>query len=156
MNKGCTHTVSDVAYALFSYDGGYSTPLDGGDSIVVKLIINQEAIKEYELITGKTLQYGMFAVTKDKLGANDVLNADGSAINGAIKADVSNGKYVAIELKLNGFETEIQRSTKLALGAYLIISDNESKEITYLQYGKANEGDKYSFISYNDVLSLQP
>lgn len=156
MNKGCTHTVSDVAYALFSYNGGYSTPLDGGDSIVVKLIINREAIKEYELITGKTLQYGMFAVTKDKLGANDVLNADGSAINGAIKADVSNGKYVAIELKLNGFETEIQRSTKLALGAYLIISDNESKEITYLQYGKASEGDKYSFISYNDVLSIQP
>ena len=37
------------------------------------------------------------------------------------------------------------------MGAYVITTDDESTEYSYLQGDTPNEGEKYFFVSYNDV-----
>ena len=37
------------------------------------------------------------------------------------------------------------------MGAYVAVNDGENIEYSYMQKGKPNEGEKYSFVSYNDI-----
>ena len=113
--------------------------------------MNKVAIAEYEEITGKTLKYGVFAVSQSKLGDNDVFSEDGTAADGVINADLSNQKFDAIQIKVFGF-TDTQKDTKLAIGAYVAITDGETTEYSYMQGGKPNENEKYCFVSYNDIV----
>ena len=147
---GCDKTKEEITPALFECYG-YSTPIDGRGAISIGYSINSEAIKKYEEATGKTLKYGVFAVLKDKIGTNDIFNESGNASDGVINAEVSGNNYVAVEFKITGF-TDEYKDLKLAMGAYVITSDGESAEYSYLQGGNPNENEKYFFVSYNDIV----
>ena len=134
---------------------GYSTPENGKGGIAISFIVDNEAIKEYEKITGKTLTYGVFAAAKANLGTNDIFGTDGKASNGVINAEITSYAIKSFELRICGFG-ENHKSVLLAMGAYVIASDKEATdapaEYSYLQASAPNAGEKYAFISYNDIV----
>ena len=149
-NDGCTYGISEKLNALFTCLG-YSAPEDGRGGIAIGFTVNNEAIAEYEEITGKTLKYGVFAVLKDRLGNNDVFSEDGTVAEGAINADITSYEFALFELKIVGF-TDEYKDIKLAMGAYVAVTDGETTEYSYLQSGTPNENEKYCFVSYNDIV----
>lgn len=149
-NEGCKHNVTNEVKALFVCLG-YSAPEDGRGGITIGFTVNNEAIKEYEDATGKILKYGVFAVLQSKLKDKDVFAEDGTAAEGVISAEITNYQFVAFELKIVGF-TDEQKDTKLAMGAYVAVTDGETTEYSYLQSGTPNGNEKYCFVSYNDIV----
>ena len=149
-NEGCAYCVSEETSALVVCLG-YSSPEDGGNSIAIGFSINKDAIGEFEKISGKKFEFGVFAVLKDKLGSNDVLDTSGNLTCAGIKADIEIDAYVSVELKISGFDTEEQQALKLAIGVYTEVSDDEAAEYSYIQAGNANDGEKYVFVSYSDI-----
>ncbi|MBO5439684.1 MAG: leucine-rich repeat domain-containing protein [Clostridia bacterium] len=132
------------AYALFACLG-YSSPENGGNGLAITFTVNKDAVSKYEAKKGE-ISYGAFAVAKNKLGTGDVLKADGTPIDYAIKAEVSK-EFTGFDLRITGFNTTEQKAILLALGAYVISGD----KISYLQDGTPLENEKYAFISYNDL-----
>ena len=130
---------------------GYSSPEDGNGGIAIRFRVNDEAIGEYTKETGKDMKYGIFAVTKEKLGDSDIFANDGTAANDVTYAEVSSHNFVILELKITGFKEEY-KDLKLALGVYVAVTDDVSTKYSYLQHGTPNENEKYSFVSYNDVV----
>ena len=143
-----------VTSALFTCHG-YSAPENGAGGIAVGFTVNNEAIKVYEEISGKVLTYGVFAAAKEKLGTNDIFGTDGKASNGVINAEITSYAIKSFELRICGFG-ENNKSVLLALGAYVIASDKEATdapaEYSYLQASTPNAGEKYAFVSYNDIV----
>jgi len=146
----CSAYVTEDILPLFTCLG-YSAPEDGRGGIAIGFTVNNEAIAEYEEITGKTLKYGVFAVLQSRLGNNDVFSEDGTVADGVINAEITNYEFVAFELKIVGF-TDTQKDAKLAIGAYVAVTDGETTEYSYLQSGTPNENEKYCFVSYNDIV----
>ena len=130
---------------------GYSAPEDGRGGIAIGFTVNNVAIAEYEETTGKILKYGVFAVLQSRLGDNDVFAEDGTAAEGVINADITSYEFALFELKIVGF-TDEQKDTKLAMGAYVAVTDGETTEYSYMQGGEPNENEKYCFVSYNDIV----
>ena len=147
-NPGCPYTENKEAPALFICLG-YSAPEVGKGGIAVGFTVNREAIAEYEKVSGKTIKYGVFAVLKSKLGDNDIFVNDNEAADGVINAEIKND-FNYFDLKVVGF-TEAQKDYKLALGAYVAVTDGEATEYSYIQPGTPDGNKKYSFVSYNDV-----
>jgi len=133
---------------------GYSAPEDGRGGVAIGYTVNNEAIKEYTEATGKTLKYGVFVVLKDKLGDNDVFDKNGVAANGVLGAEIKNCEFAAFELKIVGF-TDTQKDIKLAMGAYVAVTNGETTEYSYMQGGEPNENEKYCFVSYNDIVGIE-
>ena len=148
-NAGCTHKTTEELPALFTCLG-YSAPEDGRGGIAIGFTVNNVAIKEYTEATGKTLKYGVFAVLQDRLGNNDVFAEDGTVADGVINADIAD-EFVAFELKIEGF-TDEYKATKLAIGAYVAVTEDEATEYFYMQSGTPLENEKYCFVSYNDIV----
>lgn len=132
---------------------GYSAPTFGENGgIAIGYSVNSEAITEYELATGKTLKYGVFVVSKNKLGDNDIFGSDGTAADNVIHTEVSSHDYTAFELKVVGF-TDEHKDSLLAMGAYVATTDTESTEYSYMQdTSKGEIIGNYCFVSYNDVV----
>jgi len=130
---------------------GYSTPENGRGGIAIGFEVDKKAIDIYEEKTGKSVDFGAFAIAQKNLGDNYVLDNDGSAISGAIKAEISNTQIGSFELVITGFKTEVQKAAMLAIGAYVIATKGEEIEISYIQKGTPSEGNKYCFISYNQL-----
>ena len=151
-NEGCTLGKITETEALFTCLG-YSASEIGTGGIVVGYLVNGAAVAEYERVIGLSIELGVFAVSKDKLGANDVFSADGTAADGVIKVNMTAQMPTAIEMKVVGFNDD-NRDYKLAMGVYFAEKDGESAEYTYLQIGTPNEGEKYYFASFNDVLEM--
>jgi hypothetical protein len=129
---------------------GYSAPEDGRCGLTIGYIVNNDAIAIHEGVTGKTLNYGIFAVLKDRLADNDIFSEDGTAAEGTIHAQVSGHGYVAFELKILGF-TDAHKDIQIAMGAYVSVNEGEAAEYSYMQPGTPNENEKYCFVSYNEV-----
>lgn len=132
---------------------GYSVPENGNGGITVGYTTDKEAIAQYMEATGKTLKYGVFAVSQAKLGTNDIFDENGEAVGGAICAEIQNIEFTVFEIKLMGLTTDTQKNSKLALGAYVKISDGEATEYSYMQDGTPNENEKYCFVSFNDLVT---
>ena len=146
----CDDVATEIRGALFTCLG-YSAPEDGRGGIAIGFTVNNEAIKEYEEATGKTLKYGVFAVLQSRLGDNDVFAEDGTVADGVINAEIINYEFVAFELKIVGF-TDTQKDIKLAMGAYVAVTDGETTEYSYMQGDEPKENEKYCFTSYNDII----
>ena len=97
------------------------------------------------------MKYGVFTVLQSKLGDNDVFGEDGTAASGVLSADITHSKLKAFELKVVGL-TDEQKDIKLAMGAYVAVTDGEATEYSYMQEGEPDENEKYSFVSYNDIV----
>lgn len=162
LEKGNGLFVCDVC--LKEYEGevnplftfiGYSLMEGENASVAIGYKINTEALKIYEDATKKTLNYGVYAVSKDKIGDKDIFDADGKVSEGVINADLSEFNFRTIELKIKGISDEYKNS-KLAMGVYVMENDGEKTSYSYLQYGNIAENEKYSFASYNEILEAMP
>lgn len=153
-SEGCTYyeKLKD-AEKLFSCSG-YSAAEYGVDGIAIGFTVNNAAITEYEA-TGKTLKYGVFAVARINLGANDVFSNDGVASNGVISADVTSYQFATFELKIVGF-TDEHKDSELIMGAYVAVNDGKTTEYSYMQdITKGELAGKYYSVSYNDVIGKE-
>ena len=174
---GHSHTVFiELVYADFSKDGYYSyqcercddvnnektapalftvlgfSAAEYGDMMSVNYRVNEEAIKEYEKITGEAVNYGVFAVKAETIGTNDIFDENGDERQGVIAADITDAGFGLFNLKIMGFD-EKQKDIALAMGAFVgIIKDGEA-EYSYLQIDEPTNG-KYYLASYNDVVAL--
>ena len=95
----------ETASPLFNFLG-YSAPMNGRCEISIGYTINNDAIKEYESKSGKTIKYGVFAVLKDKLGTNDIFDENGNASSNVINVEVTKNEFVLFEMKISGFTDE--------------------------------------------------
>ena len=130
---------------------GYSAPQYGVGGITLCYTINKDAIREYELATGKSITYGIFAASYEKLGENEAVNADGTFADCAIGTEIDGSITNVFEIKIIGFVTEAQMSAKLVLSAYVIAAKGEEKAVSYMQPSPQADGTRYSYITYNDV-----
>ena len=137
--------------ALFSCQG-FSAPENGNGGLTIGFVVNHEAIEMYTKASGKTVKYGVFAASKNKLGDNYIFTENG-ACEGIISFDLSNSMLSAFDLRVVGFETDVQKNVKLAMGAYVEVSNNEGTEYSYLQNSAPTQGEKYYFASFFDVLA---
>ena len=138
-----------VAPALFECLG-FSAPQNGRNGLAVGFTVNNEAIAEYEQVSGKEVKYGVFAVSQKNLGDKDLFE-NGVVASGAITAEVTDYKFSAFELKIVGFTTE-QKGIKLAMGAYIAVTSEGNTSYFIMQSAEPSEGEKYSFVSYNEVM----
>ena len=131
---------------------GYSVTTLGDGGLVMSFKINDTAISEYEAAVGKAVQYGVFAVSKNKLGSGYVFDENGTAADGVIYQNVTTYSFDMFQIKITGFITDEHKDVPLALGAYVAVSDEGNTEYSYIQDGVPEKGDKYCFTSYNEQL----
>ena len=149
-NEGCAHKVTEKALALF-VSNGFSLQEKGGDGIVVGYIVNKNALSEYESVNNTTVNYGVFVVSQKNLGENDIFGQDGKAADGVVSVDLTGRKFDVFELKLKGFDEE-NKDAKLSFGAFVKVANEEGTSYSYMQIEKPENGEKYFFISYNEML----
>ena len=146
-NEGCDYCVTEEAPALI-ISLGYTAPEIANGNIAIGYKINNEAINDYEKITGKTVRHGVFVATKAGLGENDIFD-EGS---NAVVAEISNEKLIKMEIKLTGFDKDDYKTAPFAMGAYIITEKDEVKEVKYFEQGTPAEGDKYYFTTYQAIV----
>lgn len=152
-NEGCQHRLETSTDPLF-VRRGYSMPEYEATGLTIAFLINDEAIREYEEINGVKLSYGMFAVLKDTLGENDVFNENAKSSDGVIAAEISSYGFITMSLKISGFASEEQKNMKLAMGAFIGESaQNTATKYSYLQEKAPLDGEKYYFASYNEMIN---
>ena len=132
---------------------GYSANEVAADSLLIGFTVNKASLNEYEAISGTTVSFGLFAVTKDRLGNQDVINENGEIANGAIWVEISSN-FVddAFMMKITGF-TGAQCDIDIIMGAFVKATDGEGDAFSFLQAEKALDGEKYSYTSLNKVLN---
>jgi hypothetical protein len=146
-NDGCTLGTTEKTDALFACLG-YSASKTG-DGISLGFKVNNGAIERYTSVTGNTVIYGVFAIAQSKLDGNKIFDENGKANEFAITAEIKATDFSAFDIKIVGFENDTQKSSKLALGAYVALSNGE---ISYMQAENASSGDNYHFISYAEIV----
>ncbi len=151
-NLGCSYEEATSTESLFVCLG-YSAAENGNVGIAVGFKVNSEAITEYKTVTGKTLKYGVFAVSQEKLGDAEIFGENG-ATSGVLSADVTVHGFNMFELKIVGFTNE-QKNKTLAMGAYVKVTDGEKTTYSYIQDDSKGElNGKYYFASYNDIVGM--
>ncbi len=152
LNEGCGHIDTAEVPALFT-NKGYSAAEYAGGGMSIGFKVDKNAIIAYEEATGKNVNYGVFAVLAEKIGANDIFDADGKALDGVIAADITDTDFDIFNLKIVGF-TGDQVDKDLVMGAYVGVSKDGATEYAYLQDVTTETNDKYYFASYNDVKAI--
>ncbi len=140
----------ETAPALFICLGFSASKTGNGISLGFR--VNAEAVDVYTSETGKTLKYGVFAVSQSKLGENDIFDENGDATEGVISAEIQRTDFAAFDIKVLGFETDTQKTALLALGAYVEVTKDGVTEYSYMQNEEPGENEKYSFTSYSTVV----
>ncbi|MBQ8145374.1 MAG: hypothetical protein IJ039_01190, partial [Clostridia bacterium] len=130
---------------------GYSAS-NTGNGISLGFKVNQEALNLYNLSTGNTVKYGVFAVSQKKLGEDSIFDKQGNANSNAICANIAKTDFTAFDIKVIGFENDTQKDTKFALGAYVAVTNGESTEYSYMQAYEPTDSEKYSFMSFNEII----
>ena len=149
-NEGCTHGTTQKLNALFECLG-YSASENGTGGIAIGFAINKEAITVYKNATGNALKYGVFVVSKDRLGENDIFGTDGKAASGVVSAEIKSD-HSYFDLKVVGFKDE-NKNKPLAMGAYVAVADENGTKYSYLQDDTNSEhSGKYYFASYSDIV----
>ena len=152
INDGCDKNSKTEVPALFR-SLGYSAAEYGDGGMTIGFFVDSEAIEEYEKVTGNVVSYGVFAVTEDKIGNNDIFDESGKARAGVISADLTYSGFAIFNLKMVGFTAE-QKDIDIAMGAFVGTTLNGSTEYAYMQIAKPTDGEKYFFASFNDVLKM--
>ena len=130
---------------------GYSIPEGDRISVAISYAINRNAISEYKL-ANDSFAFGVFAVLGSKIGNDELFKEDGSLTTKSICADLTNEALNSVTFKIGGFEQEEHKSLELAMGVYTKETVNNKAKYSYLQASKAAENQKYSLISYNNIV----
>ena len=146
-----TGTVLKEIAPLFTCLGYSASEGTMGGGIALGFKVNSEAITEYEKLTGKTVAYGVFAVAKDMLGDNDIFDENGVMIDVALGSEIKTS-HTVFEIKITNIP-EDKADVKLALGAYVAVTEGEATEYSYMQPGTPAANEKYCFVSYNDIVN---
>jgi len=146
------YSAGEVALPLFTSQG-FSVPEDGQGGISICFAINKNAIAEYLDATGKSISYGVFVGGYDKLGSSDAVDENGELTSLVIGTKIQDEKIGAFEIKVVGFNTDEQKSAKLVIGAYVIEENNGERTVSYMQDTEPTEGEKYSYVVFNDIVS---
>ena len=131
---------------------GYSASEIGGDGIAIGYMVNNEAIDEYTSITGKSLTYGVFVASQNKLGENDIFDQEGNKANGVVSVEITSYEFAVFELKVVGF-TDENKDKALAMGAYAAVTTEGTTEYVYMQDSEPDDGEKYSYVTYNGIVN---
>ena len=154
-NEGCilnTTPTTEELGALFTCLG-HSAPEFGNGGMAIGFKINHDDVKLYEELTGKTVNYGLFAVSKAKAGTNKVFGENGELLAGAIATDLTSRGVDLFELRITGFTEDSHKSAEIAMGGYVKVTDATSTEYSYMQAGTPEDGAVYEFVSYNKLAS---
>ncbi len=143
---------SDIAAPAFECVG-FSICEKGTNGIVIGYVVNSEIVEELGSLENTAFRYGVFAVSQAKLGENDLFNEQGAA-DGVLYAYTSSQGLSMFEMKVVGFTTDVQKDAKLAIGAFIELTQGEETEYSYIQGDEASEGEKYYFASYNEMVAL--
>lgn len=128
---------------------GFSAPDDSVGGISIGFRVDHDAISAYERITKSKVSYGLFVGVYEKLGNEDVINLEtGEIAEDAVVADLSEGGFVLLKLKIAGFTTDEQKASMFAVGTYVINGDN----ISYVQANNPTAGEKYYYTSYKNIV----
>ena len=127
------------ANKVFDYKG-YSKNDKGG--FCMGYLVNQEALKDYESKNGK-VNYGFVASANN----NAPLNADGTAKENVVKADLTSSGYTSVDFILTAedWTKESVAAAKISLNMYVIVN-NTVKYITANGYSDTAEAYTYSEI----------
>ncbi len=138
-NEGCTSfdIVDEVVKAIFTAKG-YSYKLDttNGHGIAGGYQVNHDALKKYQDVTGKIVEFGvvMFNVNSEQAQASTELFQNGvlTITQNAIQVSATSTVYSTITFKINGF---IGNALDLELAIALYVNDieigeNETKTYT--------------------------
>ena len=128
---------------------GYSVPENDTLSVVVGYKVDKEALNEYKSVS-VGFEYGVFAVLEKRIENNDFFDAEGNPISGTVCAELTDNVTTAI-LKITGFSTAEHKELKLAMGVYTTESQEGALKHTFVQAKAPSQGDKYSFITYNEI-----
>lgn len=154
VNAGCIYEESEDLEALFTCQG-YSIPENDRIAFTIGYKVNGEAIARYKELTGDSFNYGVYAVLEEKIGTDDLIDENGNTTTKCVCADVTSENVVSITLKITGFSTEEHKALAITMGAYVITKNGENAKVSYLQAGTPDEGQKYKFVTYNEVLASQ-
>ncbi|MBO5261586.1 MAG: leucine-rich repeat protein [Clostridia bacterium] len=108
---------------------GYSVSETGNRAMVVGVRFNYATLKQYEEITGETLEYGLVMAAYAPLNGNMPINDKGLAYSGSVYVFnmAKNGVYDST-LKLTGIKDSML-DTEFIMSAYIKIGD----EIIYIE-----------------------
>ncbi|MBQ4584921.1 MAG: leucine-rich repeat domain-containing protein [Clostridia bacterium] len=151
-NEGCSHSEGEEKMNALFTCLGYSAPEFGNAGIAIGFVVNQDSIKAYENETGKTVNYGLFAVSKSKAGSNTVFDENGALLDGAIRTDLTGRGYDLFELRITGFTEESHKTVEIAMGGFVAVADENGTTYSYMQAGTPQEGAVYEFVSYNGII----
>ena len=113
----------------------------------VKYCVNEQALREYQLSNGYTIEYGTIVALKKTLGEDAPLDESGTARSGVIKVKYSKDKYRTSSIKLTGLG-DVQKKLNFVMSLYIIDGD----EIFYIQDTETVENP--SGVSYKEVKDL--
>ena len=134
---------------------GFSVPeFGGGLAIVVGYKINNDAIAQYEALTGFTINFGCVVALKDKLGEfNAPLDENGDAVvlqsGRVIKTDVTSNKLAYMDLKVSLTGEHVDLS--LLMSAFITETTNEGVWVSYLQSeNQLVKDNQFTYVSFNN------
>ena len=149
-NEGCTFKVAEALAPLFECLGLSANKY--GNGFTVGYRANRTSIEKYSELTNSTVAFGVFAVSKDKLGTNDIFDENGQASDGVISHEIKGADFSIFEIKIVGF-SDAQKSAKLAVGAYAAVKKDGTTVYSYMQDKAPLDGAKYHFTSYEEALN---
>lgn len=138
---------------LFTSRGySYSTTSSG---MMVGFIVEKKAIREYTEVMGSEIEYGVFAVAYSRIGQNEAIDSQGKEVEGVARANISaRADYDIFEMRIVGFSTDEQKDAPLVFGGYAIEKKSDNTlVVNYLQVDEPQEGERYSYTTYNTVIS---
>ena len=136
--------------APFEFLGFSAFEEDEADCITAGYSVNYGSIKFYEETTNSEVSFGLYVALYDLIGEDDILDEEEAPANGVLKIDLSNADYSKASVKIMGIKQD-QRDVKLIVGAYVVNEAEGTKEISYLGQGLKDDGDKYSYVTYNYI-----
>ncbi|MBO5378882.1 MAG: leucine-rich repeat domain-containing protein [Clostridia bacterium] len=146
----CGATKEEVADALFVSLGYSASEYDVG-GITAGYKVNNEAINEYETVTGNVIKYGVLAALESTLGTGEAIDQNGKALSGVISKEISDYELNAFNFKLVGFTTEKLMEATLTMCAYVFEANETNTNVSYIQAGALVDGEKYCYVSYNSL-----
>jgi hypothetical protein len=145
----CNEIHTEKIDAIFECNG-YSVPENERIAVTVGYTINKNAMAEYKAVNS-SFEYGVFAVLESKIGTSEIFKEDGTLTTNSVCANLTNKSHAAVTLKILGFTTEEHKALGLAMGIYVKETVESQAKYTYIQPASPEEGQKYSFISYNEI-----
>ena len=146
----CDAKKTETVAEAFMICIGYSAPEDGRAGVTASFKVNNNALKEYETVTGKSVRYGAFAVAQSNIGDNEIFDANGNLQSGVILADVADYEFSTFDIVIIGFE-DSYKDLPFAMGAYVTVTGKDATEYSYVQYTEPTDSAAYSFVTYNNI-----